>query len=368
MLGRRHGGDDSVAVLSVRYPGSGDHNNSAIRFYNEVKARGLVHQPEQGTRRKRYTPPEGARRFVEDYLLPLVATDVQVSGRATVSGTKLPVEEAQRNMRNLTLVGHSYGTQVVEQIGDALTGYMRQLGYEEAEIKDITRQVAVLAVGDVVPVEGSKNASFTTLHVMNEKDVTMELHVNRNNLLARKMLASGDAAGMKPLVVSSVAGENADHRWIAAARAIVPMRRMLRSDPMLMPDTDAHEFETHVMMGSPVPQRNLPVSEEGEQSKMYSNAFMLPTVAASFLRNAVDHSVRNHRSAEQDFTPLGAMPELLKCRDDATLAYGMSAAPEAEPYTKLAAMARGFGYQDRLEAATLTEAQRDKAVAASRQR
>ncbi len=80
-------------------------------------------------------------RFVNDVLISRVTT----AGEGGVR-TRLPVEEAARNMR-FTIATHSYGGNFIDEAGAVFQQELTRLGYSEAEVSRISRQVAVVNMG-----------------------------------------------------------------------------------------------------------------------------------------------------------------------------------------------------------------------------
>jgi hypothetical protein len=80
-----------------------------------------------------------------------------------------------------------------------------------------------------------------------------------------------------------------------------------------------------------------------------SNAFMLPTLVASVLRNAVGNSLRNASGNEKPFEPLSGIREMAHCKVPDHLGYGLNCTEESHPYFLLHKLARGIGYEERIQ-------------------
>ncbi len=77
------------------------------------------------------------RRFTRDLFTPLLCS----------GNKKLPVEEACKNMRNVTIFAHSLGGKTVENIISEMQDIMKKFNYKDDEISKITKQVFVVSYG-----------------------------------------------------------------------------------------------------------------------------------------------------------------------------------------------------------------------------
>lgn len=78
-----------------------------------------------------------SRRFTRDLFTPLVCRNNQ----------KLSVDEACKNMRNLTIFAHSLGGKTVENIIAELQEILKKYDYSDQDINKITKQIFVISYG-----------------------------------------------------------------------------------------------------------------------------------------------------------------------------------------------------------------------------
>ncbi len=106
--------------------------------------------------------PTYLREFYEYYFKPLIA-------QKTPNGDfeKLPVETAQKNMRNVNIIAHSHGACAAALFGDLLNEKMIELGYDKTECTRIQQQIFLLNAGSMVQFGTSK---FTTINFISRAD------------------------------------------------------------------------------------------------------------------------------------------------------------------------------------------------------
>ncbi len=137
-----------LQVLAAWYPGtSQDLSADALAFHSPFL------QADEDS------PYFYVERFVHRFLRPLY-----------MKGNKrLPVQVAQKNLRNLNIFGYSYGASIVQLMGDVLNEDMQKAGYSDKQINLLQSQIFVLTAGANINPNNYKNG-FTTYHIMNTQD------------------------------------------------------------------------------------------------------------------------------------------------------------------------------------------------------
>ncbi len=106
-----------------------------------------------------------AKRLARSVILPLVSEN----------NAPLPVEEAEKRLRNLTLFGYSSGTIVAQEVFNASTQVMQELGFREAEARRLLQEVVLISAGNISRPEREKNR-FTTLYLVASNDRVVRLN------------------------------------------------------------------------------------------------------------------------------------------------------------------------------------------------
>ena len=95
-------------------------------------------------------------------VMPLVANDFKIGADGKATGTPLPLDEAKKNLRNLTFFGYSAGCITAQEIFNASLKRMKQVGYTEKDARAALNEVVYIGVG-VVSRPGREKDRFTTL-------------------------------------------------------------------------------------------------------------------------------------------------------------------------------------------------------------
>ena len=106
-----------------------------------------------------------AMEIVDKFLVPLIA-DKDENGNLT----KLSFAQACRNMRNVVVVTHCYGSRVMAVIDEQLDQIMRDIGYSETQAKLIHRQLFVAHHNNPREDLGSKALNSTNLYRITQAD------------------------------------------------------------------------------------------------------------------------------------------------------------------------------------------------------
>ncbi|MBI3440824.1 MAG: hypothetical protein HY052_03305 [Proteobacteria bacterium] len=105
-------------------------------------------------------------------LMPLVTKGFAIDKRGHVSGTPIPLEEAKKNVMNVTLFGYSAGAIVAQETFNATLKMMKDVGYNEKDAREVLNEVVLVATG--VFSRYTKEANrFTTLYLAATNDRMM---------------------------------------------------------------------------------------------------------------------------------------------------------------------------------------------------
>ncbi len=105
-------------------------------------------------------------------LMPLVAKDFSRDEQGNVSGTPLPLDEARKNLRNVTFFGYSAGAIVAQETYNATLRMMKKIGYAEKDAQGVLNEVVLVAAGVFSRYTKEKNR-FTTLYMVATNDRMM---------------------------------------------------------------------------------------------------------------------------------------------------------------------------------------------------
>jgi hypothetical protein len=105
-------------------------------------------------------------------LMPLVAKDFSRSKDGTVSGTPLSLEEAKKNLKNVTLFGYSAGAIVAQETYNATLKMMKGVGYDDKDARAVLSEVVLVAAG-VFSRYTKEHNRFTTVYLVATNDRMM---------------------------------------------------------------------------------------------------------------------------------------------------------------------------------------------------
>ena len=83
------------------------------------------------------------------------------------NGEKIDVLEAQKNMRNITIVSHCFGMAVSNIISSLTADEMHKLGYKNGEIRDILKEVTNISYA---PLKANVTPLFSTIDFYSMED------------------------------------------------------------------------------------------------------------------------------------------------------------------------------------------------------
>ena len=84
-------------------------------------------------------------------LMPLVCDNFSRDANNKASGTPLPLEQAQKNLRNITLFGYSAGSVVAQETFNATLKMMQDVGFDEKNARKALNEVVLVSVGSRTP-------------------------------------------------------------------------------------------------------------------------------------------------------------------------------------------------------------------------
>ncbi|HYD17188.1 MAG TPA: hypothetical protein VEF76_01750 [Patescibacteria group bacterium] len=127
-------------------------------------------------------------------IMPLVAKHFAMDAKGNVTGRPLPLEEARKNLRNVTFFGYSAGTITAQECFIASIRMMKKIGYSEKDARALLHEVALVSVG-VMSRPGREKDRFTTLYL----EATNDRVVSIKNRMWTPLRAVFDwfARGMK---------------------------------------------------------------------------------------------------------------------------------------------------------------------------
>lgn len=97
------------------------------------------------------------RNIVEKFFIPLISYD----------GKKLPTTKAAKNLRNVTIFSHCYGSFVAKVIGELITEKMRELKYSKEDRQKILEQVFLVSYASYID---NKDLPFKSLDITSPED------------------------------------------------------------------------------------------------------------------------------------------------------------------------------------------------------
>lgn len=326
LLGRAQVYSTDVQILGAIYPKLKTTYKKLIEGYNQKAKAGNS---------QNYT--DFSYDLAVKQFFPLVS-----NSRNTIDGRieyeKISTIQAMRNCRNINVLAYSYGGVVINEIGDALSEFMENIGYTKDEIKKISQQVLVLTGGNVANV-GTSKAGFTQIHLFNMNDTGVQKRC-QNIDIVKDMLAKENKSNL-PLAVSSVKEAKGLEYVVCAISGLQNMIRaddrgdFTKSDNTLMPvykDAMGHAPDTYFSLG------------------LGQHGFMMSLVAASVLTNGVNHSIANNVIHEgEEFSPLPSPEYLLKAPQQ--IRFAKATRGQAGTYAELLRLADAIEYDRRIRSA-----------------
>lgn len=119
------------------------------------------------------TDENDAKSFFTEYLIPFIAKpDATIklkTGKKLGPEDALSVVQAKRNMRNLIILTHCHGSEVIARIESCFRTTLKDLGYSENDRNQIMKQMFVLHANDIQHNFGLTKA--TVIHRISQNDI-----------------------------------------------------------------------------------------------------------------------------------------------------------------------------------------------------
>lgn len=113
-----------------------------------------------------------ALTLLDEYLLPLVS---KVNKKGNLE--KISAAKAAKNLRNLTIFTHCYGSYMAEAIDIQLAKDLAALGYSEKEQKNIQKQLFVIHHNSISDLLGVAKMNSTNLYRITQADERRKLYL-----------------------------------------------------------------------------------------------------------------------------------------------------------------------------------------------
>ena len=156
-----------------------------------------------------------AKRLAKYLVMPL-ATNTE--------DKKIPLEEAKKNLRNLTLLGYCFGSVTAQEMYNASKKMMRKAGYSKEEATELLSEVVLISFATFTRPK-RENDRYTTLAFINTDD----LFISAKNLLVLPLtsvvtLTKSFSSASKKLNITPLSGTSL---LISATAAEQPLDTIL---------------------------------------------------------------------------------------------------------------------------------------------
>jgi len=136
---------------------------------------------------------KAAQEMAELLLMPLVAAE----------GKPLPMAEAARNLRNLTLVGYSAGSVFAQELFNATLKLMKKSGYAEKPARQLLSEVVLISMATVSrPTKECDR--FTTLYLAGSDDIAVRIKNRLTRPLGKIFARYNDALAIRKISKSAL--------------------------------------------------------------------------------------------------------------------------------------------------------------------
>lgn len=175
---------DGASVYSVYYLfGNHDANSERIELFRRAGRRVLCRQ------KNPQKIPDYVAKIYDAVLRPRISS---------ADGKRIPTPEAEARIGRLTLYAHCHGAAVIVQMANLMRRDMAKMGYTNAEIDKIQKNLLVVQHSPIAPLEHPR---FTTLSFASAEDTQM----NHYNTVSEYI--AGNSADVLPSYLSFL-GEN----------------------------------------------------------------------------------------------------------------------------------------------------------------
>ena len=135
-----------------------------------------------------------ARNLAQKLILPLVTT---------ADGKPLPFDEAQKNLRNLTLMGYCSGGFAAQLLYNAARKMMRKAGYSRKETRSLLQEIVLITIGTFSEPQKEENR-YTTVSFLYNDDSIISMKDKLLHPLRRIFSRSSQRLNIKNLSDTSV--------------------------------------------------------------------------------------------------------------------------------------------------------------------
>ena len=95
-----------------------------------------------------YYSSGAAKKLAKNIIMPLVAKNIKLDKKGRIEeATPLPLDEARKNLNNLTLFAYSIGTVLAQESYNAASKMMQKIGYSKKDTKELLHEVVLLSMG-----------------------------------------------------------------------------------------------------------------------------------------------------------------------------------------------------------------------------
>ena len=168
-----------------------------------------------------------ADTLLNEYFVPLIADKNQLGDLV-----RLSKDEACKNMRNVVVMTHCYGSRMMAVIDEKLEEIMADIGYSKAEIADIHRQLVVVHHNNPRDELGQKELGSSNLYRITQADEankpgkymleSFPYYVATEDLQADEVLLAAIYDNEHALLIPRVCnGEESEHNgayWMASEK------------------------------------------------------------------------------------------------------------------------------------------------------
>ena len=147
--------DYSLATFSLLNGTAGLNREKALisTTKHRCKDDSISNLDEALKRRKEIEPENFEPNYIKQlstiFFEPLISKD----------GKKISIEDAKKNLRNVTILAHCHGAYVTLALEEILEKRMKEIGYKEEECAEIQKQLAVVAIAPHTAVGRSKSTT-----------------------------------------------------------------------------------------------------------------------------------------------------------------------------------------------------------------
>ncbi|MDE1153657.1 MAG: hypothetical protein PW788_14070 [Micavibrio sp.] len=107
-------------------------------------------------------------------LMPLVAASFKRNADGSLEGTPVPLEDAKKNLSNVTFFGYSAGSIVAQETFNATMQMMQKIGFAEKDARRALNEVVLVSAGSISRPSKETNR-FKTIYLVASNDRIMRM-------------------------------------------------------------------------------------------------------------------------------------------------------------------------------------------------